>query len=69
MGLARINAEERPKKESRVKRAKKKKGIEAQRAKSNPTQAIEVLIWDKEQVETHKKKKETGSGHPIQEML
>ena len=41
-GSARINTKEREKKERQVRRAKERKGIEAQRAKpSTPSQAID----------------------------
>ena len=49
---ARVNAEERDKRERKVRRRKKKKGIEAQRARSpTQTQAIDALKWDEEQNE------------------
>ena len=48
--MACINAKKRYKKERQVRRAKKKREIEAQRAKPpTPTRAIDVLIGDKEQ--------------------
>ena len=49
MGSARTNDKEREKKEGDVRRAKKRKEIEAQRAKPpTPTQAIDALIGDEE---------------------
>ena len=57
MRSARTNAKKRNKKERQVRRVKKKKGIEAQRAKPpTPIWAIEALIGNEEQ--NGKKKKE-----------
>ena len=65
MGSARVNAKERDKKERRGRRAKERKGIEAQRAKPpTPTRAIDALRGDIEQNEKEKKKRETGRGTP-----
>ena len=65
MGLACIKAKERDKKERQGRRAKKRKGIEAQRKKSaTPTWTIDASIGDEEQNE--KQKKETGSRPPTQ---
>ena len=59
----RVNAKEREKKERKVRRAKKRKGIEAQRAKlSISTRTTDALTGNEEKNE--KEKKETGSGSP-----
>ena len=45
--MALINANERDKNERKVRKATKRKGVEAQRAKSpTPTRAIDALIGD-----------------------
>ena len=65
MGSARIKAKERKKKERQVRRAKKRKGIEEQRAKpSTPSQATDAHIGIEEQSGKQKKNKmkETGNG-------
>ena len=50
VGSARINAKVSEKKESEGRRAKKRKGIEAQRGKSpNVSQSNDALIGDEEQ--------------------
>ena len=63
MGSARINAKEIDKKERKVRRLKKRKGIEAQSVKpTTPYQATDAFIRDEEQNGKHEnKKKETGS--------
>ena len=61
----RANAKEREEEERRVRRAKEKKGVEAQEVKPpTQTRATEALIGDEEQNEKQKKrtKKETASG-------
>ena len=56
-GSARINAKKREMKERRVRRARKRKGIEAQGVKpSTPSQATDALIGDEEQTGKQKKK-------------
>ena len=61
-GSGRINAKERGKKEGRVRRAKKSKGIETHRLKpSTPSQADDAYIGDEERTGEQKKRK-TGSG-------
>ena len=61
--MARINAKERDKKKRQERRAKKRKGIEAQRVKpSTPSQAIDALIGDEEQ--NGEQKKETRNRPP-----
>ena len=62
-GSARINVKGREKKERQLRRAKKRKGIEAQRAKpSTPSQAIDAHMGDEEQNGKHRKniKKDKG---------
>ena len=62
-GYVPINAKDRNENERQVRRAKKKKGIEEQRAKPpTPTRATNALIGDEEQ--NGKEKKETGSVPP-----
>ena len=66
----RIHAKERGKKKGKVRRAKKRKGVEAERAKlSTPSQATDAHIGDEEQNGKQKKskKKEIGSGSPTQD--
>ena len=54
--MGRINAKETDEKERQGKRAKKRKGIDSQRAKlPTPTQAVDALIGDEEQNEKQKK--------------
>ena len=68
-GWLHINAKERDKKERQGRRAKKRKGIVAQKVKpSTPIREIDALIGHEEQNEKQKKekKKETGSGSPNQ---
>ena len=62
LGLARINDEERDKKEGRVRRANKRKGIEAQKVKH----PIDALIGDNNRTENRRGQKETGSVSPSQ---
>ena len=53
-----MNAKERDKKERQVRRAKKRKGIEAQRVKHPTTsQDVDGLIGDEEQIGKQKSKK------------
>ena len=62
--MAGINVTEREKKERPGRRAKKRKGIEAQRVKlPASSRVVEVLIVDDEQ--NGKKKKETGTETPL----
>ena len=63
VGTARIKAKEREKKERRVIRAKKRKGVEAQRAKPlTPTQANNAHMGDEEQDGNRKKTKTKKRG-------
>ena len=62
-GSPRINAKERDKKDRQGRRTKKRKVLEAQRAKPQiPSWAIDAFIKEEEQNRTGKKNKETGNG-------
>ena len=67
MGSASINVKERGEKERKVRRAKKRKGIEAQRTK-HPTQPHrrQLIKNGTENGRKRTKKKEQGSGSPTQ---
>ena len=66
--MGHIDAEERDKKERKVRRGKKRKGIEALRVKHpTPSRATHALIGDEEQNgKEENRKKETGSGSRTQ---
>ena len=64
-GSARINAKERDGEERKVRRVKKRKRIEAQRAKHpTPSRTIDALIGDEEQNGKQEKKKKGASSQP-----
>ena len=65
-GSAHINAKERDKKERKVRGAKKRKGIEAQRVKHpNPSRVTDAPIGDEKQ-NGNKRTKRKRSGSPTQ---
>ena len=70
MGSARINAKEREKKERRVRRANKRKGIDAERVKpSTSSREIYALLGGKEQNGKQNKKKKVRNRERVPNLV